>query len=170
MRSLLSARSTSVLEEKQEVRLTVDGKIAQCSTGSPLYLRIMATEEEKDGIQGVATNGADFFFGYFSKSESSAPLKVYVVGEGKGRERSERVARKEVGCRAVCNAMVIEMGSTKRCITYSQGTGGGLQRLLSHSPGVMVRMIATCALALHDCSATFLMVRTVTYSMIHSSW
>lgn len=62
--------------------LTVDCQISQCSTGRPLYLRIMATEQKEDRVESISPNGTNLFLGNFSESQSGTSLQVHIVGEG----------------------------------------------------------------------------------------
>lgn len=61
----------------------------------------MAVEEEQDGLERLSRDFLDVLLCDLGKGEGGAPLEVDVVAVREGRERAERVAREEVGRRAV---------------------------------------------------------------------
>jgi len=127
------------------VALTIDGEVAECSTRGPLYLRVMAAEEEENRIQCVSTNGSHLLLRNFCESESCAALEVDVVGERESGESGERWAREKVGCRAIWRRVMRVCERDLRGGTYSQGTARGLRRLLFRSQAAVVRRTGTCA-------------------------
>ena len=84
-------------------QLTVHGQVAKSGTCGPLDLGVMAGEEEEDGVEGVAADGADLLFSDLGKGERRATLEVDVVGKGECGQRGEWRPREEVGRGAVCN-------------------------------------------------------------------
>lgn len=86
MRSLFSAKDANERQLPYIItgKLTIDRKVAQSSARSPLYLRVMTTEEKQDGVQGVPANRLDFLLSYLCKGQCCTPLKVDIVRE---RER-----------------------------------------------------------------------------------
>lgn len=75
---------------KKKPALTVNSKVAQRRTGSPLHFGVMAAEQEEDRIEGVAADGAHFLLSDLRERERSAPLKINIIREREGRERRQR--------------------------------------------------------------------------------
>jgi hypothetical protein len=65
--------------QRKGKKRTVDGEISEGRTGRPLDLGVVATEEEEDRVESVSADGPDLLLSYLCKSESGAPLEVYVV-------------------------------------------------------------------------------------------
>ena len=82
---------------------TVHRKVSQSRTCSPLHFGVVAAEEEEDGVERVAADGADLLFSDLGKGECRATLEVDVVGKGECGQRGEWRPREEVGRGAVCN-------------------------------------------------------------------
>lgn len=82
---------------------TVNRKIPKSSTRSSLDLRVMTSQEEKNWVERIPSDGSDFLLGDFSEGQSSTSLEVDVVREGKRRQCREWLPGKEVGCCPVCN-------------------------------------------------------------------
>lgn len=61
----------------------------------------MTGEEEKNGIEGVAANGTDFFLSNFSKRKRRAALEIDIIRKGECSQRVEWRAGEKVGCRPV---------------------------------------------------------------------
>lgn len=109
----------------------------------------MATEQKQDWIQRVPSNLTNFFLCNLCESEGCTPLQVDIVGEGECCQRSQRRAREEVGRRPICKTGISRRSATEKLAsTHSPNIARGLRPLHVRSPGVMARMIATCALEL----------------------
>lgn len=61
----------------------------------------MAAEEEKNGIEGVATDLMDLLLSNLCKREGSTSLQIDIIGEGKDSEGCKWFAFEEVGRRSV---------------------------------------------------------------------
>jgi hypothetical protein len=61
----------------------------------------MAGEEEKDGVECVTADRANFFFGNLSKGKRRAALKINIVGKGECGERGKWRTSEKVGRRPV---------------------------------------------------------------------
>lgn len=60
---------------------TIYSKVSQSSACSPLNFRVMAAEEEENGVERIPTDRADFLLSDFGECECGAALEVNVVGE-----------------------------------------------------------------------------------------
>ena len=135
-------------------RHTVDCQIAKCGACRSLNLCVMATEEEEDGIQGIATNRAHLLLGDFGERKGRAALQVNVVGKRECGQRGQGRSFEEVG-----GVTVFELGCEEpgRCAaavnTHFLGTAADLRQPPAHSPATKAHRIATCAPGLHDTTA-----------------
>lgn len=70
-------------------RRTVDGEVAQCGTGRPLYLRIVAAEQKEDGVERIPPDRSHLLLRNLSKRQSCTPLEVDIVRERKCGQRGK---------------------------------------------------------------------------------
>lgn len=60
---------------------TVDGKVSESSTCSPLNFSVVAAQEEEDWVESFTTHGPDLFLSDFCERKSGTSLKVNIVGK-----------------------------------------------------------------------------------------
>lgn len=111
--------STSACTRARWVR-TIYSEVPQSRTGSPLHFGVMATEEEEDGVEGVAAYGADLLLSDFGECERCAALKVDVVGKGECGQRGERRISEKVGRSPICGNEA-ERGKCNECNVRARG-------------------------------------------------
>lgn len=87
----------------------------------------MTGEKEKDGVERVAANRTDFFFGDLSKSKRRAALEVDIVGEGECSQRGKRRTSEKIGRRPVFEICICE-GSDEEDIRHLEARGYALSR------------------------------------------
>ena len=68
----------------------------------------MAREEEKDGVECVAADRTDFFFGDLSKGKGRTALEVDIVGKRECSQRGKWRTREKVGRHPVFEICICE--------------------------------------------------------------
>ena len=126
-------------------RRTIDCQIAKCGACRSLDLCVMATEEEEDGVQGIATNRTHLLLGDFGERKGRAALQVDVVGKRECGQRGQGWSFEEVG-----GVTVFELGCEEpgRCAaaenTHFLETAADLRQPPAHSLAAAVRRTVLC--------------------------